>query len=481
MPEMPVAGEHHGHARGIRGGDDFRVAHRAARLDAGGSSGVDRGLQAVGEREHRVGGDDAACKVESGFLGFPNRDPRGIHAAHLAGSDAKGPVGAGVNDGVGFHVFHNPPAEAHRAHFLTGRRAFGDDFGFEIFQSERGVVSVHHHDATWARTDDGGLFLQQIGVVHFHETQVFLLLEQGAGVALELRGDDHVGENFGNHPREFQGQGAVADDHATERGLAVGFKGLLPRHPQILVVLADAARVSVLEDGHRGAHEIQDEIRRRLDVENVGVAEFLALHLGEKLAEIPVKRALLVRVVTVAELLFERQAEGEIGAGAGPALAEVVGDGGVVLRGPHEDFHGELLAQALGGVAHVFLHFLDHPRVVGGIDDDGHAGVVFRRTAQHRRAADVDFLDGFFERDLRFRDGFLERIKIHHHQIDGRDVVRLGLRDVLRVVAALEQSAVDFRVERLQPTVEKLGRAGEIRHVDDRQARLTQRGGGAAG
>ncbi|MEO0017142.1 MAG: hypothetical protein RLZZ522_425 [Verrucomicrobiota bacterium] len=40
--------------------------------------------------------------------------------------------------------------------------------------------------------------------------------------------------------------------------------------------------------------------------------------------------SLLVRVVAIAEFLFERQIEGEIAAGAHPALAEEAGDGGVV-------------------------------------------------------------------------------------------------------------------------------------------------------
>ena len=56
---------------------------------------------------------------------------------------------------------------------------------------------------------------------------------------------------------------------------------------------------------------------------------------------------------------------------------------------------------------------------------------------------------------------------------------RLG--EVLLVIAAMEQSAVDLRVERLDATVEKLGCAGELRDVDDRQAGIPQGLGGAAG
>src|ERR1039458_4235966 len=39
MPEVAHAGEDHGHAQLIGGGDDFFVAHRAAGLDDGGGSG----------------------------------------------------------------------------------------------------------------------------------------------------------------------------------------------------------------------------------------------------------------------------------------------------------------------------------------------------------------------------------------------------------------------------------------------------------
>ena len=57
MPEMPDAGEDHGDAARVGGGDDFVVAHRAARLDHGGGAGVGGGDQAVGEGEEGVGGD----------------------------------------------------------------------------------------------------------------------------------------------------------------------------------------------------------------------------------------------------------------------------------------------------------------------------------------------------------------------------------------------------------------------------------------
>ncbi len=56
-----------------------------------------------------------------------------------------------------------------------------------------------------------------------------------------------------------------------------------------------------------------------------------------------------------------------------------------------------------------------------------------------------------------------------------------GLGEVLLVVAALEEAAVDFRVERFDPAVEQFGCAGVFGNVDDRQAGLAERLGGAAG
>ena len=263
--------------------------------------------------------------------------------------------------------------------------------------------------------------------------------------------------------------------------MAVGLEGFLPSDAQIFVILSDAAWVGVLEDRHGRADEVEDQVGCSLDVEDVGVAEFLALDLGEEVGEVAVERALLVRIVAVAQFLFQRQAEGEIAARARAALAEVVGDGGVVLGRAEKHFDGQLFAEALGGVTFVLLHLLDHPWVVSGIDDHRDAGVVFGRAAQHRWAADVDFLDRFCQRDVRLGDGFFERIEIHHHQIDRWNVIGLGLGDVRRIVAALQQSAVDFRVQGLQAAVEKLGRTRELGDVDHGQACLAQGHRGAAG
>ena len=73
--------------------------------------------------------------------------------------------------------------------------------------------------------------------------------------------------------------------------------------------------------------------------------------------------------------------------------------------------------------------FADLPgdfRVIRRVHDHGDAFVVLRGAAQHGRAADVDVLNRFGQRDAGFGDGLLEGIKIHDDEIDRLDLVRPG-------------------------------------------------------
>ena len=75
----------------------------------------------------------------------------------------------------------------------------------------------------------------------------------------------------------------------------------------------------------------------------------------------------------------------------------------------------------------------------------------------------------------------LERIEVHHQQVDGRDAVFLQRRHVRRKVAPREQAAVDLRVQGLHPAVEHLREAGVRRHLGDADAFLFEELRGAAG
>jgi hypothetical protein len=106
--------------------------------------------------------------------------------------------------------------------------------------------------------------------------------------------------------------------------------------------------------------------------------------------------------------------------------------------------------------------------------------VVLGRGAQHRRAADVDLLDGVGQRDIRLCHGGFERVQVHHHQIDGLQSVLLEIRAVALVIAASEQAAVDPRVQRLHAAAEHLRAAGERLDVHHLESGFAQRAGRAA-
>ena len=63
MPEMPVAGEGHGHVALVGGDDDLGVALGAARLYGRGRAGLGGGDEAVGERKKGIAAYHAAGEV----------------------------------------------------------------------------------------------------------------------------------------------------------------------------------------------------------------------------------------------------------------------------------------------------------------------------------------------------------------------------------------------------------------------------------
>ena len=57
-------------------------------------------------------------------------------------------------------------------------------------------------------------------------------------------------------------------------------------------------------------------------------------------------------------------------------------------------------------------------------------------------------------------DRLLERIQVHHHQLERHDALLGDRGHVVGAVAAAEDAAVDLGVERLDPAVHHLGKAG---------------------
>ena len=106
--------------------------------------------------------------------------------------------------------------------------------------------------------------------------------------------------------------------------------------------------------------------------------------------------------------------------------------------------------------------------VVAGIDDHRDRGVILGGGAHHRRAADVDILDGVVVAAVGARHGGRKWIEIHDEQIDGLDAVLA--HHVLVETAAPQQTAVDLRVKSLHPAAHDLGKARVLRDFLHRDA-----------
>ena len=202
-----------------------------------------------------------------------------------------------------------------------------------------------------------------------------------------------------------------------------------------------------------------------------------------------IKGRRLVRVLAVTQVLHLGKAEVELcrivaarGHGGGVVVQgqrrQIVADGRVVLG--HAVERGDRQHESLvAGQAAVAAQRFDQRRVLIGRRKHRHIRPVFCGRAQHRRAADVDVLDGVFERAVGLGNGGFEWIEIEHQQIDGGNAV-LCHHGVIGAATA-QQAAVNFRVQGFHPAVHDLWEPGMGRHLGDRQAGLLQRLEGAAG
>ena len=253
---MPRPREHHGHSAFIGRGDDFRVTYRTTGLNRCRGPGRSCGDQAVRKRKHCLARHDRSAQIEPRFAGFPHRNARTVHPRHLSGTDPEGLFAAAVDDRVGLHVLADFPAKEHRGPFLGSRLAFRHDLEF-LYVAERAVSILHEHTADYRPH-----FLQRVGsnaTLGNHQPQVFFLRENCHGLVAEARRDDHLREDLGNGLRQISVERLIDDDDPTKRCLPISGVGLLPRRHE-RVCARDAARVRMLQDGHRRSLKLTDQV-----------------------------------------------------------------------------------------------------------------------------------------------------------------------------------------------------------------------------
>src|ERR1051325_1001728 len=465
VAEVPHAGEDHGDAALVRGRDDLRVAHAAPGLDDRGGAGLGERVQPVAEREECIRGHDRALERNARIRRLRRGDAHAVDPAHLPGADAERGSVAAEDDGVRFHVLGHAPGEDEIRALRFARRRPRDELEIPGIEHLR-VAGLHEQAAADA------LVVVRLGTVgqrHLEHPQICLPGEDRLCFRLDARRDHDLGELRAERFGRARVERAVEREDAAEGRHRVGLERLRVRFSE-RIGDRGPARVGVLHDHAGRVGKALHALPRGVGICDVVVGQLLALHLavgGDATRGGPfisIEGRALVRVLAVAQVLelLELQVEHVrifLSAVRAVERGEVVGDRAIVRRRVREHLCRELEARRRRHFARR-AHLIQHPRIIRRADQHGAPGVVLGRGAQHGRSADVDVLDRVFEAALRIGHRSLERVEIHHQEIDSADSGALQRGDVGRIVAPREQAGVDLRMQRLDASVEHLRKAG---------------------
>ena len=380
------------------------------------------------------------------------------------------------------NLLHDAPVETHGGQFFLGRGALGHHLGFQIVQPHHVRIPLHGHEPAGRGTDDGFAARLHPGFrVHADDAAIFLLLENGAGFRIILRSDDDIRENGAQHTGQAFRHRAVDHDHSAEGGLRIRFKSLLPCVAQVFVVLAHAAGIRVLQNAHRRAAELGNQLGCPFNVQHVRIGKLLALKLVENIPEAAVQAGFLVGIVPVTQFLIQGSADAEAALGAFRALvAKIISDGVIVIGGAHKHLHRQVFTGLQGRIPLVGLHFIQNARVIREIRNHRDGSVILGGGTEHGRPADIYFFNSFLQRDSGPGDGFFKRIQIHADQVDGLDAIFLSLAHMLLIVAAVQQAPVHHGMKRLQAPFKQLRFSGIVGNLNHRKAQAFQESGGPA-
>ena len=125
----------------------------------------------------------------------------------------------------------------------------------------------------------------------------------------------------------------------------------------------------------------------------------------------------------------------------------------------------------------MLIHVAQQLVVVFNVDNHVHKRRVFRRSPDHRRAANVDVLDAGVIIRTRRHSG-LKRVEVHHQQVDAGNAVFFHRRNMLLIVPQRQQTTMHIWVQRFYAAIHHFRKAGHIRHVFHRKTRIAHRFGG---
>ena len=242
-------------------------------------------------------------------------------------------------------------------------------------------------------------------------------------------------------------------------------------------------------DDHAGrVRKLPYALERRVGIHDVVIREFLALqlpraaHRDAACAGVCVKCRLLVRIFAVTQVhaLAKRQVEviaGRLCAFLYPG--QVSGDRGIVLCRMGKCLGGQALTKIRARMAGVGGELRQECGIIRRIHDHSDRGVVLGRRAQHGGSADIDVLDRILIAAVAAGNRRGKGVEVHDQKVDRRDAVLL--HDGLVQPAPAEQAAMDARMQRLDPPVHDLGKAGVVTDFPYRDAFLRKQLGCATG
>ena len=156
-----------------------------------------------------------------------------------------------------------------------------------------------------------------------------------------------------------------------------------------------------------------------------------------------------MRVLAVAQGLHPRAAERRVrwkafaGHVAHPGRdRRVVGGGARIGLGGEPASEGERRLSVVG------VQVGEHRIHVVAVDAHGDEGVVLGRRADHRGPANIDVAPGLLHCYIRFRNGLLEGIQIHHHHVDGHSAGSFEIILVGIVVGLGKKPEVNLEIQR---------------------------------
>ena len=171
--------------------------------------------------------------------------------------------------------------------------------------------------------------------------------------------------------------------------------------------------------------------------------------MGEHLLKFPVEHGFLVGVLPVTQR---------------PSALKITVDGGVVMGRDLKTAFRKQPAHRFIRRPFTCFQNLQQVIVIGFGRAAKHILEIFGGGTNQGNAADVDFFNDF-SLIVGLGQCFLKRIEVHHHQIDGRNMVLLRLLDILRFLPPVEDAAHDARMQCLHTASKNGGVAGNFFNI----------------